>query len=908
MKIAATLVALVGIASVANAQSSVLRVDIQATRGRGSVVDQTDAAVRAFARLTAAASADKRHRLTLAGRYRRNVPFSLPVRVRAYRDGHEIASNHQSRVRGDIVLVFDSTGTRAFPANYQAFLQSAYASAKPFMDQVFGTASMGGPVHVRNFDTDIGDREAIAGGYYLQDNGSGEREIRFPIYSSPDAAAVNIVHTILLAYLANTSYAFDAYQEGLVRAATITIARTPGAMPGGTTLDGIQSVLDNSYDRGETYDWLNQRPLGGKLFIAPNLAGGKLPPSGGTGLFLSRYAMSGTAWAKLLVEYPTFISAMNLAVEAQPSLGQDPSALQSLGQTILNTQRPADPTVEGYSFAEWVNRQFVLETHTTAGSKLFLDTVPVKTGLVSGDFGVFIFDATWFKTTASGDETLPNDIAYPIYWDPNFNRLFPSQQDNTIGITAGDGSVEPNFGDNGDGQYRVIVDVPVQDQIARVAVPVGSIQTGTQSVPNDFYGTVEGVPMATGDSLVVRVWVNGVSLGQDVPVKNGAFGITIGSQLGYTSAATVILSVVKVNGQGTFTQFARKVDKLGGPLAVRLRFQSEGAFTYNPGLIHGIQMIGFPVDPFLSRQEDVLGIPTNFLLVARYNPTFGRYDLNPDVEAMTQGHGYFVRLPNALPGFTVKGRATNMPVSIALKPGWNMIGNPFAEIVPPSQITVEHTSDFPITYSAAIGTLLGTTIFQFAPGENDPYSGAPENGTMSPVASLAPGQAYFVRNLSADVVVLTISPAQAGRGQFGGQAPPPGVKWRMAAVLTDNTRGSYVDLGQSDTATDGFDPAEDSYLPVGVGGLQAWVEGSLPMFRDMRKSGSTEVYTMHADGMKVGRIYEIRFELEAGALNSFYLFDQVQHYRTQLQPGHYYRFRATSNSQVFSIKVLGGQG
>ena len=905
---AAALAALTLFGFAAATPSSLLNLPVEEGRGSPSIDAQADAAVRAFARKLAAMSAEKRQQLIDTGHWHTEIPFSMPIVVRPYEHGQPLPPGGGHRGPGDIVLAFDTTGPYVFPAQYKSLLQSVYASAKPFMDQVFGPASMGGTVYVRNYDANIGDREAIAGGYYLQNNGNDQREIRFPVYSSPEAAAVNLIHCILLAYLGADGYAFDPFQEGFVRGAVLAIARTPGALPGSLTTSEVEAVLDNTYDRSETYDWLNQRALGGPYFIAPNFKGGTLPPSGGTGLFLTRYAMGGTCWAKLLEEYPQFISAFNAAVYTDPALGSNVAGLLSLGQQVLNAQRPGNPTVEGMSFSEWARRQFILECGLTQGDKLFLDAVPVTDNLAGTDFGVFILDATWFNTDGHGDESLLDDTAYPIYFDDSFNRVFPSVQDNQILIQLGDGTGEPNIPDLGIGPYRAMVDLPVRDQIARVVLPAGDIQTAQMTAPNDFFGTVEDAILQTNDSLYIRLYIDGHTYG-NIPVTNGAFGSTIGSSEGYDENATLTVSVYKHNSGGNTLLMTRTVDKLPGPLALRLRVGTEGTYTYNPGLQAGIQTIGFPFDPFSSLQPTILGIPGNQVQTARFNPTRGVYDLYPSLEPFKEGHGFFVRMASAK-AFSVEGRTTNMPFSIALKPGWNQISTPFATAVPATQVSVIHTTDFPISYSAAIGTLIGTTFFRFSPGEKDPYSGVPETGSMVPVTSFNPGVAYFIRNLSSDVVTLLFTPTVQGRLAD----PPPGTRvtfggpiiFRMAVRATDGTHATYADIGETETSTDGFDPLEDSGIPTGDGGLQATsIGGTNPLFRDMRRWGGTEVWTIQFTGLRVGRRYQVQTALEEGHLSGYDLFDHHLNYRVHLTPGQSYGFTASSSTMLFDVRVLG---
>jgi hypothetical protein len=156
-------------------------------------------------------------KLTRAIRARQNMPasyqFSLPQTITLARNGK--ALEKKSYDPGDITLVFDSSGARSFPTAYKDLLQDVFNTAKPTLDIIFGQAANAGPVLVKNYDADIGDRDAVAGGAFLPNNGSGQPEIRFPVYVSPEATAVNFIHTLLLAYLGPNDFSFDAFQEGV---------------------------------------------------------------------------------------------------------------------------------------------------------------------------------------------------------------------------------------------------------------------------------------------------------------------------------------------------------------------------------------------------------------------------------------------------------------------------------------------------------------------------------------------------------------------------------------------------------------------------------------------------------------------------------------------------------------------
>jgi len=494
------------LSAVTGAWSSELRVEIGSSRAREESMARAEGAVRLFAKNAA--------RLTARSRsaQRAVTPFSLPARVVLTRNGAPLGSN-SGRGRGaDLSLVFDTTGPRTFPAAYRTLLQDAFQRAKPALDALFGTPSVGGNVRVANFEADIGERDAVAGGFYVPNNGTGEQEIRFPIYADQfgikaEVTAVNFLHCLLLAYLGPRAYPWDAFTEGLVRAATMKIARTPSAMLGTLDPDAIEGVLLSTYDIDASYDWNNQRALGGATFIAPNLKNQPLPIGGSTGgIYLLRYQMAGTAWQKVLVEYPQFAAEFNARYYANPNGFQTRSSLIGLGQTVISQFAGPDATIEGLPFADWFRRQGILETRTVPGLKLQVQTFPIIDGLGGSDFGVFGVQAHAFTTDAAGNENLLAGTSYPIFWTPEFFRIFTSAQEDRMDYQAGYGSVAPNFPGSlfNNDPYRVAVDIPFQDQIARCYLPAGSIATASNPIPKNFYGTIAGSPGGTGVSPAGR--------------------------------------------------------------------------------------------------------------------------------------------------------------------------------------------------------------------------------------------------------------------------------------------------------------------------------------------------------------------------------------------------------------------
>ena len=893
----------------ASACATVLTLPASTARSRGATVQMADALVKGFAKASTQLTLHSRSLRANAGRYHSEIPFSLPVVVKFARPGETPTVAGRGNVNpcgGDLVLEFDTTGSEVFPTAYQQLLQSVFNQAVSTLDIVFGMPAVGGTVHVANFDASIGDRDSVAGGYYLPDNGSGVPEIRFPVYNANEAAAVNFIHCLLLAYLGPDGYAWDGFEEGLVRAVTMKVARTSAALPAGLDPAVIETVLQNSYDIEGAYDWSNQRPLSGPLFIAPNLRALPLPVSGGSGPYLLRYLMAGSAWSKVLVEYPTFASSLNAQVYASPALGSNLAGLSAAGQTILTNQRPANAVVEGMTFAAWLQHQYVLDPTATQGAKVLVDITPLTTGLTTGDFGVFIVEATYFSTDASGNETLLSGTSYPIYWDASFNRIETGTQDEQLDITASQGSVVPNMPDLFNGSpYRGAIDVPVGDQVQRVFVPVGAIATATTTTPHDFYGTVEGAAVVAGDTMRVDVLVGG-TLVASAPVANNAFGTSVGLAGGFNGYVSLTLNVVRTRGGTDSILLARTVNKTPGSLNADLRVVGDGAFNYSLGLPGGLSLIGLPVDPYSSNASTILGVPAASLLLARYDSARANYGLYPSIEPLTLGHAYFVNLPSAQNSFSITGRlAPGISTAVPLKPGWNMVSPPLSEVVGTTSTRVVHAADFPNAYADAVGTLIGTDFFQFQPGAPDPITGFPEGGSFVPATEFDPGVGYFVRVLAPEGVSLVFD---ADTTLLRSRRPPLPASggWQLRFSATANGATTTSIIGEAANGSNTLNFSVDSTLPPAIaGGLQAYSVNGDRLFRDIRPLNTRQAYTLRVDGLTPGQSYVVKFASILGRSQFFTVVDRATGLARTMFSGSSWVLKAYGSTAAIYVVVKG---
>lgn len=903
------------IATAAAVQATEIRVEVGASRAPGDISTRVEQAVKQFAAQAA--------KLTQAERTRRGITtqFSLPLRVVLTSNGEPLPAVRPlgpSKGPDDIVPTFDASGSRVFPDTYKTLLTDTFTQARPAMTALFGKPKVAGVVRVRNYDADIQDRRAISGGYYIP-NGPDGPEIRFPVYNSNVSAAVNYIHTLLLAYMGDSAYYSDAWNEGLVRAATMGVARTPGSLPGSPASDEVEATLDSLYDISAFYDWSSQPGLGAQPFIAPNLLNTTLPPGGNTGgPYLLRYLMAGTAFAKILAEYPGFAAEFNRQFYLAPAAYTTESALVALGQSVLNTLSGSGAaTIEGLSFADWVERQPILDARLNPGIKVVSQPFPISPNPGSSDFGVFGVIVHAFKTLPNGDELLLSGRSYPIFWRPDNIRFFTTSQEDTIDYSGGFGSIAPNFpsGTFNSEMYRVTVDVPYQNQLTRTYLPAGGVATGSNTSGNNFFGTLVGLPAVSGSSFyrINLSWVGGSENG--IPVQNFAFGFNV-ADTNFLKAQPITVQVFLVNGASVTEVINRRVNKGVGSVGLDLRTAvADTSFFFNRPANLGL--FGIPLQPYRPNAADLLQTGDAGTLVAVYNSVLGRYEMYPDEGRLNVGTGWFHRGPS-FAGLTIRGRTSpNTPNSVALRPGWNSISSPVNQTLATTSVQVTTTTESLSTFAESLGVILGSSFFKYVP---DPV--LPDVGTYQEATNFVPGTGYFVRCLKQDGGVMAFMAgappsrptssksmqsmaAIGGGGSWGGGGGViGGTDWQSSfAVESFTGLTSKTLFGQSTAASNGFDPKLDSDLPSGFGGYQVYVQSSSPMYRDMRSRTTAQKFTINMDGLVPGKVYKVTYQPVTGT-KSLTLVDSEAGVNRTVSTAFTYSFTAKSTRK--SITISGG--
>jgi len=867
--------ALCALGSVASA--TVLDVPVPQTRS-ANPIGSTDAAVRAFAKNASILTARSRS-------HRPNAPFALPMTVFPTVNGKRASITTATRGGNDLSLVFDTASGRTFSASYQTFLTNLWTTMKPRMDALFGPPAVGGSVLVSNLGADLSDREYITGGYYVY-NGTTDQQIRFEEYTVPEAAAVHFIHTLLLAYIGPKVLPTDGYQEGVVRAAVLKLCRTPGALPVSLDMTQVERVLANAYDIGPGYHWANQKSLAAPTFIAANLRNTTLPSSGSVGgPYLQRYLMAGSAFQKVLVEYPTFPSTF-----LQNWYNDTTRNPVTVAQQTLDTIKGVNSTVEGLTFDKWSARQGVLGQKIIAGTKLNLEVTPITSGLSGADFGVFNIEAEWYKSLPNGDETLLSDTAYPIYWSPDFNRVFASAQDDRVDISLAYGSVTPNFVDALSGQkYRLAVDFPVGDEVVRSYLPVGAIATAANPTENTVYGTISGVTYPTGISYRVSLsWAGGGTA--IVPVQNYAFGGLV-TNANFADAQSVTVQLLRdVSGGGSSVVATQIVNKGPGALAFDLHVgaDQQGSLTIPAGLA----MTGFQGTPVEAYAPSLLGTAANNTLLARWDPLLGGYKKFPSTGALTEGQGFFSRLDSLKTVNYDFLREEDVPHSVRLKPGWNIVSSPMGSTVLQGDVKVITTTGFPQAFAdAAAGGVVGPDIFRLQASTADPFSGVPESGSMVKALSFDPGVATYVRVLSSDGAVLVFPAHASGRAMT-----------REASTLLNLAVTGAGSTSSAQAGTDANPKNLASGLPPLLGGLQVSVNGPAKLFREVKSNVAGQTFLFTAENLVKGQTYTVNLSAKNGFKK--YLFWDVNTGKKLIpSQAEKYTFKATSTTRQFRVAV-----
>ena len=670
----------------------------------------------------------------------------------------------RAAITGSGTLTFAYSGWSAGDTQLlSAYLTRAY----PVLVSLYGKPAADTPVTIEA----AGVMDTVEGGEVVIDAATGAVTIRVePLpadFSSGDNSHYgnNLLQLVLHAFHAPALLGFDAWEEGMARAAALVAS---------LQLDpSYDLTLDGGYML-PLYESLNQPALAAVSFF---------PPTGIDQLAIYRLGMAMSAWLKVYTEKPTAFADFNTsyyaAVAVTPTIAGSLAGLRGLMQTAV-------PMVEDQAFATWYDQQQVLRSTTIIGNRLFVAQSPQQE--------YALITVIEFSTGPDGSDLPLSGTAQMEYLTYDLNPVYP-QEGNTVTIPAdpsmpGIGMISPSFYNIGEtATQRLRINVSANGMVSTVYFPymiAGNAVDTQENITdeNEFFGVVIG-----GDTGTVFLALPGASL--QTTLVQGAFGINQTSNpAGLTYFARAMFTVT-VNG--TPVNLWRNV----GPwfyspvLVVGADSTASLAHTFSAGLA----LVSFPITPMQTDAGVLFGFPvgsTNFQF-ASYDPTVSAtdpYRKYPNTPPIQPGAGFWMNLPTALTA-TIAGvqPSADDPRALTLVPGWNLIGNTYNGDVNPWAMNVTAGSSTYVLQAAMQQGIIGP-VWTYNP------AGFYEvNNTWSA------WQGGWIANLTANNIILAQAGAnRAKRAQQSVMQTLTGSGWGMALhAHTGTSQDNTTILGVAGT-------------------------------------------------------------------------------------------------------------
>lgn len=471
-------------------------------------------------------------------------------------------------------------------------------------------------------------------------------------------AGIPLLHLVLHAFHAPAIIGFDAWEEGMARAAalvTYTLLH-PEFDP---TLD-MQYLLP-------LYDTLNQ----------PALACPSIFTAGVDYMPLWRIGMVTSAWLKLYAENSTgsIFKLFNAAYYAQ--YAGDPTAAGNL-ETLKSLMAGVLPSVEGEGFLTWYNQQYALQPTVQLGNRIYIFAVPLQENIplilhyynssssVDGQ-GHTVVTETPLSGTARFDFASWDGIA--LFPEEGYN---PSIDYNTVTIPTGSdpgiGTLDPSFYNIGDPPTQRL---RIKTTIAGLSVIIyyAYWSRGDDTNENSFFGSVVGA-----DTGTLRIMMPGIAL-PDLQLTQGAFSVKLQSG-SLTYFTKVRFDYISADNQTT--SFYRDVGP--GFYAPTLIGQWPQTAALSHSFLAGPSLVSFPLTPQKTDVAQLFSSTDPAFPFAWWDPTLAKsdkYRRYPDVPVIKPGVGYWLNLPGVQTGVNITGTTLTIddPHTTTLQPGWNLIGN-----------------------------------------------------------------------------------------------------------------------------------------------------------------------------------------------------------------------------------------
>lgn len=654
-----------------------------------------------------------------------------------------------------------------FSQGDETALRDYLARAIPVAYNVYGRPAFDLDVTIR-LDPEL---DSLQGGVY----DSTENEIIMAPLSGNFAEDSFILLILALqAFHDDAAFFYDAWEIGFAGAAAKVIQTRSGVAP------GYDPVDPGPFYATSVYEPQNQQALGGPTFF---------PESGWTGMLVWRIAMSRSAWFKCWVEDNQFFRRFNEAYYANftDSLPGDVPALRVLAAQVL-------PQVEGMPFQEWFQRQWVLDTSVRLGKKLFVWNIPLTQSIA--------LIAEYFITNFDGNEQPLGGQARTTYWSYDFAVSLFAEEGNTISIpatgdAAGEGFLIPTFFNIG-GPQNITVQIDLGSLRLMLPFPYG--QRGFELGENNLYGST----IAATDGTIDVEGGNGL---EDVDVTRSVWGDRITQ--GPLEPQQLRVTFTNTNDD-TIT---RTINVAWDSYVVFVQGNQQETLTHQLSADGtGVHMISFPLIPLTQDLSELLGIPADDVLVARWDPQAtgdSKYRIWPRTEPVAPGRGYWIRVFSDL-SLTLQGVVVpeERPAEVQLRVGWNQIGSPRLDPVDVTSLQFQSQGEAAVSYDEAVSQrIVQAGVFRYS-----------QEAGYTEADQLLPFEGYWIRCLEADGAIMRFpvpgTEATAVAAAHGG--PDDDLQWSLPIAAEAGRMSGSARIGAASDAAEGLD-RHDLQAPPGFG-------------------------------------------------------------------------------------------
>ncbi|MFO8081123.1 MAG: FlgD immunoglobulin-like domain containing protein [Armatimonadota bacterium] len=724
---------------------------------------------------------------------------TFPRRLVHVRDGQIVAPDLMQALEMNTRLGESTNELRftfeGFSSGDETALRDYLGRALPVAYNVYGRPAFDLDVTVR-LDPDLA---SIQGGVY---DASENEIIMAPLSGNLSEDTFVLMILVLQAFHDDAGFFYDAWEIGFAGAAAKVIQTRSGVAP------GYDPITPGPFYATSVYEPQNQQALGGPTFF---------PESGWTGMLVWRVAMSRSAWFKCWVEDDQFFRRFNEAYYANftEDLPGNVPALRVLASEVL-------PRVEGMPFQTWFQQQWVLDTSLRLGEKLFVWNVPLTRSVA--------LIAEYYFTTIDGDEQPRGGQARTTYWSYDFAVSLFAEEGNTISIpatgdNAGEGFLIPTFFNIG-GPQNITVQIDLGS--LRLMLPFAYGQRGFERGENNLYGSTIGAIEGVVD-------VEGGAGLEDVEVDRGVWGDRITE--GDLSPRQLEVSFTNEN-EDTVT---RTINVAWDSYVVFVEGNRQETLTHSISAAGtGMHMISFPLIPLTHDLSELLDMPADGLLVARWDPQSpgdSKYSIWPRTDPIAPGRGYWIRVFSDL-DFELEGVVLpeDRPAEVQLRVGWNQIGSPRLDPVDVSELEFQADGETAVGYEEAIEQRI------IQPG----VFGYSQDAGYTERDQLVAFEGYWIRCLNADGAIIRFPAAGTGSASVrsASNINSETLDWSLPIVAEAGEMSGAARIGAASDATEGVD-RHDMQAPPGFGPrvevtLDPEETGTAGYLRDVRPSAAPE--------------------------------------------------------------------